>query len=178
MRKRRPRLYTKPFPPTGCLEPAFPADTAQRQHHPHFRQQADLGLEVRPAQLELRQGRPVVRRSAPRRRGDETPCEDEVVVSRAGLGLAGPAETVQRFIQPVTTGITGKRPSGPVASMRPGSQAHNQQMCPRIAKAGHGFAPILLVGVFPLPDPRDLATMRPEPGAALAAVDLTGQVNE
>ncbi len=92
-------------PPRGFrgFEPALVRDPTERHHHSAARQQPQLGLEERPAALELRAARLVPRRSAPQGGNDIAVGELETVVTcarrRRARGSPNPGTGLPQYSQ-------------------------------------------------------------------------------
>src|SRR5207244_11262994 len=100
MSERWPMPRREPLPPPRRLEPALVRNAAQRHHHAHSSQQAQLGGQIRTAALELDAARLVAGRRAPRGRGDIAVVERQAVVARQRLRLAREAMAIPRLVQP------------------------------------------------------------------------------
>src|SRR5205823_1937370 len=79
--ERCPIARPEPIPLPRRLEPALARNAAQRHHHAHASQQAQLSGEIGTAALELEAARLVAGRRAPRGRGDIAVVERQAVVA-------------------------------------------------------------------------------------------------
>lgn len=165
-------------PPARSLEPAFPADSTQRQHYRDIPQTFQFGLQILPAQRQLLARRAIIRRGTPCRRRDIAVGQHHTIVQRSRNGLACPPEAVERVVQPITTRVSGKHSPGSISAMRRGRQTHDEQARVRISKTRDRPAPILLPGEFPLAPPRHTGAILPESGTELAVSDLLSQLGE
>jgi hypothetical protein len=75
---------------------------------------------------------------------------------------------MQRGVQPITTGVAGKDPSGSITAVSRRGQPDNQQLRIRVAESRNRAAPVFLSGKFPFPNSRNLAAVGPKPGTQLA----------
>jgi hypothetical protein len=57
---------------------------------------------------------------------------------------------MQRVVQPITAGITGKDPTGPVTAVSRWCQSNDQEPRTRVTEAGDGTAPVFLLSEFAL----------------------------
>src|SRR5262249_20323263 len=87
-------------------------------------------------------------------------------------GLVGEPAGVQRREQPVARAVAGEHAPGPVRAVRGGGEAEQVYARPGVAEAGHGAAPVLLVGESGALLARDPLAPLDQPRAATAVGDL------
>src|SRR5262249_19520217 len=88
-----------------------------------------------------------------------------------GLGLVGPAEAVERLVEPVAARVPREHPARAIAAVRGGREPDDEHPGAWIAEAGHRAAPVGLVAERPTPLARDLLAVGSQRRAALANQD-------
>jgi len=170
-----PLTRSEPLPPPGPTQERVVRDAAQDEHDPDPGQEPQLRLEIGTTAGQLDWERTVAGWRAAGGGGDPAILQLQAVIAMGGGGLGREPELVQRRVQPVAARITGEHAAGAVGPVRRGGQADDQQSGGRVAPPGNGFPPIDLARERAFPNPGDLAAVRPQPGATLAADDATGQ---
>jgi hypothetical protein len=164
-----PRLET--IPPTRSTQPVLPPDPSKHQNDPHRAQQRQLGLQVRPALLQLDAGRTVVRRGTPRRSRDVAIAQQHAIIPALGSGTIGPAMLVQRAVQPLPACVSREDTAGAIATMRTWGKTYDQEPRPRVAESRYRPSPVLMACVLPFTLARNIEAVVAKPRATLAAND-------
>src|SRR5439155_6924151 len=174
VRKLRALPRRKLSPPPRRLEPRIVRDPAQHDHYLDPCEQPQLGLEIRPAALELRTGGLVPRRRAARRRADVAVGEPQAVVPGNGARPARESEAVQRLVQPIAARVAREHSAGAVRAVRRRREPYDQEPGPGVAEPRDRPAPVLFGAEFALLLPRNEPAVGPEPGTAIAGDDGAG----
>lgn len=85
---------------------------------------------------------------------------------------------MQRVVQPIAAGVSGKYPTRTIATVSRRCQSHDKQLCAGITKPGHGPAPVLLSGKLAFANSGNLGAVSPQSGTELACGNEVGQPGE
>src|SRR2546426_2152437 len=151
---------------------------AQRHYDASAAQQREFLAQVTGTIRDFLPGGLVVRRRAANCRRDERILQLQAVVATLGRGLRGKSGSIERAHQPLARTITGEHPPRPVASVRGGCEAEDQEFSVRIPESGKRFAPVLPGSEFPFLDARDTLTVANQARALPAGDDCSGQTLE
>ncbi len=144
----------------------------------HSFEQCELPDEVRQAAVPFR-GRGLVRRGCTAHgRGDVGAGQLQAVVGRDRRRLVGEAEPVERPEEPVAGTVPGEHPAGAVPAVRRRREPDHEDTGTRIAEAGYGASPVVVVSERRALLTRDLLAPLDEPRAGAAVDDLGGQRRE
>src|SRR2546422_970598 len=150
-------------------------DLAQRHYDASAAQQREFLPQVTGTIRDFLPGGLVVRRRATNCRRDERILQLQAVVATLGRGLRGKSGSIERAHQPLARTITGEHPPRPVASVRGGWEAPDQEFDDPLPASGKRFAPVLPGSEFPFLDARDTLTVANQAGALPAGDDCSGQ---
>ena len=132
----------------------------------------EFAVEKRTTAVEFLPRGLVCGRSAPERGRYVGSVKPQAVAAVLGVCPVGPACAVQGPIQPQAATVSGEHAAGPIGPMCCRRQTDDHEASARIAEAGHGAAPILLIAEGAALDGGDVLAMGDETGAAPAADDL------
>lgn len=118
------------------------------QHNDDFRlKKLYFTLEERLAIVEFFGGGFVAGRSAATGGGDVHVAQFQPVVTRERIGLAGKSRAEQSRIEESARCVSGELSPRPVRAVRTGGESHHEDARMRVAKSGHGFAPVVMVTI-------------------------------
>ena len=149
-----------------------PGKAAQAHDDAHAREQLELALGPGQAVVALGGRGAVGGRRAAHRGGQEAVDELQAVVGGDRRRLVGEPARVQGGEEPVARAVAGEHAAGAVGAVGGGRQAEQADARVGVAEAGHGAAPVLLVGKRRALLPRHLLAPLDEPRAATAVGDL------
>src|SRR5829696_1898146 len=155
-------------------EGLVPGEGAEGDDHPEV-EQGELGGQPGGAVVALGGERLVVGRGALDRGGDVAAGEGEAVAAGDRGRLVGEAGAVEAGEQPVAGAVAGEDPAGAVAAVGGRGQAQHEQAGRRVAEAGDGAAPVLLVAEGGPLLPGHLLAPGDQARAAAAVGDLGGE---
>lgn len=121
----------------------------ERQDGSHATQEFQFAFQVGLTIAQFARSRFVGGRSAAQGSRNVTALQLEPVCSMPGIGLVGKSGLKQGPKQKIPRPVASKHPSGAIGAVRSGGQPQNQKFCRGVAKAGHGFSPIILVKIHP-----------------------------
>ena len=142
--KARPRGTSRPVSRSIARKPSIAMRPRTRTART-LAQEGPLAGEVLAAARDLLGRRLVGGRRAAGDGGDVAVAEPQAVVAADRLRLAREPGAVEAGEQEVAGAVAGEDAAGAVAAVRGGGEAHDQEPRPRVAEAGHGPAPVLLV---------------------------------
>jgi hypothetical protein len=145
---------------------------AQGHEHARARDERELAPQVLAAVAQLIRKRPVVRRRAPRCRGDQRPGNLQAIARANRLGTVRQTHRVQRAKEEVARLVSREDPTRPVAAVRGGREPHDEQPPARIAEPRHRPRPVGLAGESAGRIAGHFLTPRDEARAAAAGDDL------
>src|SRR5215207_7431816 len=155
-------------------EGLVPGEGAEGDDHVDV-EQGELGGQPGGAVVALGGERLVVGRGALDRGGDVAAGEGEAVAAGDRGRLVGEAGAVEAGEQPVAGAVAGEDPAGAVAAVGGRGQAQHEQAGRRVAEAGDGAPPVLLVAEGGPLLLGHLLAPGDQPGAAEALRHLGGQ---
>ena len=85
---------------------------------------------------------------------------------------------MQGVVQPITAGVAGKHPAGPVSAVSRGCQPDDEQPRARVAEPRDWTAPVFLSGKLPFPQLGYLSAVRPESRTEFAGGNQVCQPRE
>ncbi len=132
---------------------------------------ADLCGEMNRAVADLLGSGLVARRSAADYGGDPCVAQAEAVVAGDSAGFAGEAELVEDRIHEVAGAVAGERATGAVCAVGSGGEAADEDAGARIAEAGNGAGPVLVVLVGAAAGLADAGTVLAQTRAQFAGDD-------
>lgn len=116
---------------------------AQRQNRVEMRHCLDLGLQERPATIDLGSDRLVVGGQATNSVGDPDITQHDVVITIRMIVASGESVPAQHLKQIAAGGIAGEGAPCPVGALATRCQTDDQQARPKIAKRGdRGVMPV------------------------------------
>ena len=159
-------------------EPGIPRVRPERHDDPDPGQQPELEREPWRARVALLDRRLVGGRGAAHRRCDVGVEQRQAVVGAPADRPVGEPDRMERSEEEVARRIAREDPTGPVAAVRRGREAEQQDARVGVTEAGHGTRPVGLVA-----EAGDLLACHPlapldQPRAAAALHDLGGQRRE
>jgi hypothetical protein len=172
----RPRTRQRDAADLVGLEHLVERETSERDDDAEITEQVELLEQVRPAVVDLRRQRLVLRRSASHRRADREAAQLQAVVRVHRRRLIGEPGLEERAHQEAAGAhrvgaVAGEHASGAVGSVRRGRQADDHDARERIAETRYRSRPVLVVDVRAFAHAPHLFAIGHEPRTARAAHD-------
>ena len=128
--------------------------------------------KVGAAIVQFRRQRLVCRWSAAKGGGNISVLQFQPIAAIFRGGLIGKSGAIERLIEKISGAVAGEHAPGAICAMGGGRQSNNQQLCARIAEAGHRLAPVFPIAKGGAFLPSDHFAVVDEARAAFATNDL------